>query len=220
MVVPKGVSDDKLAVLLDLMAFLLKPEQQAFSYDEGYLYPGPAVKNVPLSMAPKESQDIIREFGRPEYARPHRRQPDRAAADARQDGGRLPALGRGGRLEEGLRQRKSIGGGQLRIAAERRCSPARNAAFSPPGCLSAATEARQKWSRAHFALPRGWLFGHLPGTWKFACAARGFQVCYFESETPFLCQRFSRTATFGFPRARWSTRPAMAFRPRRRASRS
>ena len=68
MTVPKGVSEDKLAVLLDLMAFLLKPEQQAFSYDEGYLYPGPAVKNVPLSMAPKESQDVIRQFGRPEYA--------------------------------------------------------------------------------------------------------------------------------------------------------
>lgn len=68
MTVPKGVSNDKLAVLLDLMAFLLRPEQQAFSYDEGYLYPGPAVKNVPLSMAPKESQDVIRQFGRPEYA--------------------------------------------------------------------------------------------------------------------------------------------------------
>jgi len=67
MVVPKGVADEKLAVLVDLMAFLLKPEQQAFSYDEGYLYPGPAVKNVPLSMAPKESQDVIKEFGRPEY---------------------------------------------------------------------------------------------------------------------------------------------------------
>ncbi|MBM6593671.1 extracellular solute-binding protein [Microvirga pudoricolor] len=68
MVVPKGVSDDKLAVLLDLMNDLLKPESQAFAYDEGYLYPGPAVKNVPLSMAPKESQDVIREYGRPEYA--------------------------------------------------------------------------------------------------------------------------------------------------------
>ena len=68
MVVPKGVTDDKLAVLLDLMNYLLKPESQAFAYDEGYLYPGPAVKNVPISMAPKESQDIIREFGRPEYA--------------------------------------------------------------------------------------------------------------------------------------------------------
>ena len=68
MVVPKGVADGKLAVLLDLMNFLLKPENQAFAYDAGYLYPGPAVKNVPISMAPKESQDIIREFGRPEYA--------------------------------------------------------------------------------------------------------------------------------------------------------
>jgi putative spermidine/putrescine transport system substrate-binding protein len=68
MVVPKGIADDKLAVLLDLMKHLLKPESQAFAYDEGYLYPGPAVRNVPLSMAPKESQDIIREFGRPEYA--------------------------------------------------------------------------------------------------------------------------------------------------------
>lgn len=68
MVVPKGVAEEKLAVLIDLMNFLLKPEQQAFAYDEGYLYPGPAVKNVPLSMAPKESQDIIKEFGRSEYA--------------------------------------------------------------------------------------------------------------------------------------------------------
>jgi len=68
MVVPKGVSDDKLAVLLDMMNYVLKPESQAFAYDEGYLYPGPAVKNVPLSMAPKESQDIIKEYGRPEYA--------------------------------------------------------------------------------------------------------------------------------------------------------
>ncbi len=67
MVVPKGVSDDKLAVLLDLMAFLLKPEQQAFAYDEGYLYPGPAVKDVPLSMAPEASQATLKEFGRPEY---------------------------------------------------------------------------------------------------------------------------------------------------------
>jgi putative spermidine/putrescine transport system substrate-binding protein len=66
--IPRGVSDEKLAVLLDMIAFLLKPEQQAVSYDEGYLYPGPAVRNVPLSMAPKKSQDAITEYGRPEYA--------------------------------------------------------------------------------------------------------------------------------------------------------
>ena len=68
MCIPKGISNDRLAVTLDVMAHILKPEMQAISYDEGYLYPGPAVKNVPLSLAPKRSQDVIREFGRPEYA--------------------------------------------------------------------------------------------------------------------------------------------------------
>ncbi len=67
MVIPKGVPPEKIAVVLDLMAFLLTPEAQAYTYDKGYFYPGPAVKNVPLSMAPKESQDAVREFGRPEY---------------------------------------------------------------------------------------------------------------------------------------------------------
>jgi len=67
MVIPKGVPPEKIAVVLDLMAFLLTPEAQAYTYDKGYFYPGPAVKNVSLSMAPKESQEAIKEFGRPEY---------------------------------------------------------------------------------------------------------------------------------------------------------
>ena len=67
MCIPKGVKPEKLAVLLDLMNFLLTPEQQAYAYDAGYFYPGPAVKNVPLSMAPQESQDALKEFGRPAY---------------------------------------------------------------------------------------------------------------------------------------------------------
>jgi putative spermidine/putrescine transport system substrate-binding protein len=67
MVIPKGVAQEKIPVILDLMAFMLTPEAQAYTYDKGYFYPGPAVKNVPLSMAPKESQDAIKEFGRPEY---------------------------------------------------------------------------------------------------------------------------------------------------------
>jgi putative spermidine/putrescine transport system substrate-binding protein len=67
LMVPKGVPPEKLNVVLDLMAYLLKPEQQALTYDKGYFYPGPAVKGVPLSMAPAESQAVIREFGRPEY---------------------------------------------------------------------------------------------------------------------------------------------------------
>ncbi len=67
MCVPKGVSDEKLGVLLDLMSFMLEPKAQAFAYDKGYFYPGPAVKDVSLSMAPQQSQDALREFGRPEY---------------------------------------------------------------------------------------------------------------------------------------------------------
>jgi putative spermidine/putrescine transport system substrate-binding protein len=67
MTIPKGVAADKVPVILDLMAYLLTPEAQAYTWDKGYFYPGPAVKNVPLSMAPKESQDAIKEYGRPEY---------------------------------------------------------------------------------------------------------------------------------------------------------
>ncbi|MGZ2744879.1 extracellular solute-binding protein [Burkholderia stagnalis] len=76
MVIPKGVLKDKLDVLFKLMSFLLEPAQQAMTYDDGYFYPGPAVKGVTLEMAPAHSQDVIRKFGRPEYAkllaeRPH-----------------------------------------------------------------------------------------------------------------------------------------------------
>jgi putative spermidine/putrescine transport system substrate-binding protein len=69
MCIPKGVAPEKVAVLIDLLAYLLSKEAQATTYDSGYFYPGPAVKDVPLSMAPAESQQIITEFGRPEYAK-------------------------------------------------------------------------------------------------------------------------------------------------------
>ncbi len=68
MCVPKGMPTEKLAVVLDLMAWTLKPAMQAFAYDEGFLYPGPAVRDVALSMATQRSRDVIGEFGRPEYA--------------------------------------------------------------------------------------------------------------------------------------------------------
>jgi len=67
MCIPRGVADDKVAVLLKLMSYMLEPAQQAYTYDKGYFYPGPAVKNVPVTLAPKESQDVIAEFGRPTY---------------------------------------------------------------------------------------------------------------------------------------------------------
>ena len=67
MCVPKGLAAPKMAVLVDMMSFMLTKEAQAFTYDEGYFYPGPAVKGVTLDMAPAESQAVIKEFGRPEY---------------------------------------------------------------------------------------------------------------------------------------------------------
>ncbi|WP_396330502.1 ABC transporter substrate-binding protein [Burkholderia anthina] len=69
MVIPKGVPKDKLDVLFKLMNFLLEPPQQAMTYDDGYFYPGPAVKGVTLEMAPAHSQEVIKKFGRPEYAK-------------------------------------------------------------------------------------------------------------------------------------------------------
>jgi putative spermidine/putrescine transport system substrate-binding protein len=66
-VVPKGVSADKQAAILQLLQFMLTPEQQAKAYDKGYFYPGPAIKGVELAQAPQESKDAITEFGRPEY---------------------------------------------------------------------------------------------------------------------------------------------------------
>jgi putative spermidine/putrescine transport system substrate-binding protein len=66
-VVPKGVSTDKQAAVLALLAWVLTPEQQAKAYDKGYFYPGPAIKDVPLSMAPADSRKVIEEYGRQEY---------------------------------------------------------------------------------------------------------------------------------------------------------
>lgn len=82
MMVPKGVAADKMPVVLDLMAHLLKPQQQALTWDKGYFYPGPAIKNVPVTMASKESQDVIKEFGRPEFAEWTAKQPHAQPLDA------------------------------------------------------------------------------------------------------------------------------------------
>ena len=65
--IPNGVPDEKLAVMIDLLSYLLSKEAQATTYDDGFFFPGPAVKDVPLSMAPASSQKVVQEFGRPEY---------------------------------------------------------------------------------------------------------------------------------------------------------
>ncbi len=65
--IPKGIDTDHLAVALDLAAWMLKPDQQAKTYDNAFFYPGPAVKNVTLDMAPKESKDAVQSVVRPDF---------------------------------------------------------------------------------------------------------------------------------------------------------
>jgi putative spermidine/putrescine transport system substrate-binding protein len=65
--IPKGVAPDHLAVLLELTKYMLGKPAQAMTYDKGYFYPGPAVKDVPLTMAPADSQKLIAEYTRDFY---------------------------------------------------------------------------------------------------------------------------------------------------------
>jgi putative spermidine/putrescine transport system substrate-binding protein len=69
MVIPKGVPKEKLDVLYKLINFMLEPAQQALTFDDGYFYPGPAVKGVTIESAPAQSQEVIKKYGRPEYAK-------------------------------------------------------------------------------------------------------------------------------------------------------
>ncbi|MBT0768716.1 extracellular solute-binding protein [Kineosporia sp. J2-2] len=66
-VVPRGVSTDQEAAVLALVQNMLTPEQQAQAYDTGYFYPGPAIQGVDVSMAPAQSQEVLKTYGRPEY---------------------------------------------------------------------------------------------------------------------------------------------------------
>lgn len=66
-IIPKGVSADVLSADLQLIAFMLQPKENAQAYDKGYFYPGPAVNGATLDMAPAESQQVIKQYGRAEY---------------------------------------------------------------------------------------------------------------------------------------------------------
>jgi len=66
-VIPKGVSNDELIAAMRLLAFILTPGEQAVTYDQGYFYPGPAVKGVTLAQAPASSQQAIAKYGDPQF---------------------------------------------------------------------------------------------------------------------------------------------------------
>jgi len=65
--VPKGLDEDTTSAVIDLISWMLTPEQQAKAYDQAYFYPGPAVDGVTLDMAPEESQEAVASVQRPEF---------------------------------------------------------------------------------------------------------------------------------------------------------
>jgi putative spermidine/putrescine transport system substrate-binding protein len=65
--IPNGLDADRTNAVINLLAWMLRPEQQAKAYDQAYFYPGPAVKDVTLDMAPQESQDAVNSVLRPEF---------------------------------------------------------------------------------------------------------------------------------------------------------
>ncbi len=85
-VVPQGVDADTMSAALQLVRWMLTPEQQAKAYDDGYFYPGPAVKNVPLSMAPAEVARRGQGIRRPPVRPVDRPVPEEALAAGRAAG--------------------------------------------------------------------------------------------------------------------------------------
>ena len=75
---------------------MLSAPAQALTYDKGYFYPGPAVKDVALSMAPKESQDAINGVRRAFIRQADCRCALGSATATGQARLRFPALGRAG----------------------------------------------------------------------------------------------------------------------------
>ena len=67
MAIPKGLDKDRLAVTIELMKWLMMPAQQAVTFDNGYFYPGPAIKGVTLDMAPAASQVAVKGAMRAAY---------------------------------------------------------------------------------------------------------------------------------------------------------
>jgi putative spermidine/putrescine transport system substrate-binding protein len=62
--IPAGVPKEQVDVILDLMKFMWKPEQQVLTWTA---FIGPVVKSATIASAPKNIQDDVKEFWRPEY---------------------------------------------------------------------------------------------------------------------------------------------------------
>lgn len=62
--IPTGVPKEQVDVILDLMKFMWNPEQQVLTWTA---FIGPVVKSATIASAPKNIQDDVKEFWRPEY---------------------------------------------------------------------------------------------------------------------------------------------------------
>jgi putative spermidine/putrescine transport system substrate-binding protein len=64
---PKGLDKDTQIVVRNLIKYLLSPAAQVLTYANGYFYPGPAIKGVPLSSAPAAIQNPINQYLSPDF---------------------------------------------------------------------------------------------------------------------------------------------------------
>jgi putative spermidine/putrescine transport system substrate-binding protein len=62
--IPKGISPAEQEVVLDLMKFMRRPEQQVLTWKA---FIGPSIKAATLDKAPPDIQKLVREHWRPEY---------------------------------------------------------------------------------------------------------------------------------------------------------
>src|SRR5947209_14692307 len=63
--IPKGVPPARIAVDLDLMNWLMRPDQQATQYAQGLVtFP---IKGVTPALADPKGQQIYQRYGRPDY---------------------------------------------------------------------------------------------------------------------------------------------------------
>ena len=62
--IPTGVPKEQVDVILDLMKCMRRPEQQVLSWP-GFI--GPTITAATMEKAPKEIQELVKEFWRPEY---------------------------------------------------------------------------------------------------------------------------------------------------------
>src|SRR5262249_13481810 len=62
--IPKGVSAAEQEIILDLMKFMRRPDQQVLTWKA---FIGPSIKTATLDKAPPDIQKLVQEHWRPEY---------------------------------------------------------------------------------------------------------------------------------------------------------